>query len=83
MTVRSGHRKYAVVMVRDRRVTAKTIEARRGELMVCMKTDKPEANRYSEANRAYAVAEMARMADYLQRHNLTGQFMQEDEQGQR
>jgi hypothetical protein len=76
---------YAGQLMHDPNVTAKTMQARRAEMLACMKTDQIKANqnRYSEANRAFAIAEIGRMADYMQRHNLTAQFLQEDEQGQR
>lgn len=74
---------YAVLMSRDPNVSAKTMEGRRNEMMTCIKTDRVSANRYSEASRAYALAEIGRMAAYLRRHNLMAQFYQEDEDGQR
>jgi len=37
----------------------------------------------NQAARAYAIAELGRMADFMERHSLTGQFYQEDEQGKR
>jgi hypothetical protein len=73
----------ANVMMRDRTVTSKSMDDRRAELVLCVKTDSIQANRYAQANRAYAIGEMGRMADFIQRHNLMPQFYQEDEQGQR
>jgi hypothetical protein len=75
--------KVAGVIMRDPTVTAKTMDARRTELGVCDETDSVQANRYTQASRAYTVAEMSRMADYMQRHNLSAQFYQEDDQGKR
>jgi hypothetical protein len=71
------------VMMHDQTVTAKALDARRTELMVCMKTGSTQSNRYALASRAYAIAELGRMADFMQRHNLTAQFYQEDDQGKR
>jgi hypothetical protein len=47
-----------------------------------MRTDKAFSVRYAEANRAYAIAQI-RMANFMKRHNLTSQFLAEDEEGQR
>jgi hypothetical protein len=59
------------------------LDARRTEFTEIEKTDIVQANRYAQANRAYPIAELALMADYMQRHNLSAQFYQEDDQGQR
>lgn len=67
----------------DKSLTANIMDARMKELSVCMRTDKINSPRYAEANRAYAVALLLRMANFMQRHNLTDQFRKEDEQGQR
>jgi hypothetical protein len=42
-----------------------------------------QANRYAQAARAYGIAELARMADFMERHSLTAQFYQEDGEGKR
>jgi hypothetical protein len=71
------------IMVRDRSVTAKTLEARVAELGQCEKTDSSQSGRYAQGSRAYVIAELARMANFMQRHGYAPQFYQEDEQGQR
>jgi hypothetical protein len=73
----------AGTITRDRTVTARVLEARISEFGQCEKTDSVQSDRYAKAIRAYAIAELGRIADYMQRHNLTGQFYQEDDQGQR
>jgi hypothetical protein len=70
-------------IMRNPNVTAKELNARNKELGECVKTDSTFAVRYAEANRAYALAELGRMADYMQRHNLMSQFYDEDGQGKR
>jgi hypothetical protein len=70
-------------MVHNQTVSAKTLEARNAEFMQCEKTDTVQANRYALAARAYGIAELARMADYMERHSLTAKFYQEDEEGKR
>jgi hypothetical protein len=75
--------KLAGGMMHDHIVTAKALEARNAELAVCEKTDSPLSTRYAQGARAYSIAELARMADFMERHSLTGQFYQEDEQGKR
>ena len=72
---------YSVKTIRDRSVTAKALEARIAELGQCMKTDKVQTarGRYSHGQRAYAIAELARMAEFMKRHALQAQFYQEDE----
>jgi hypothetical protein len=67
----------------NRNVSAKTLDARMKQLGQCTQTDKAQDTRYSEANRAYAIASLLRFANYMKRHNLTEQFFAEDEQGQR
>ena len=67
----------------DQTVTAKTLEARIAELGQCVKTDSVQSVRYSQGSRAYAIAELERMSDFMQRHNMTAQFYQEDDQGKR
>ena len=67
----------------DQTVTAKTLEARIAELGQCVKTDSVQSVRYSQGSRAYATAELERMSDFMQRHNMTAQFYQEDDQGKR
>lgn len=70
-------------MIHNPTVSAKTLEARNAEFAQCEKTDSVQDVRYARAARAYAIAELARMGDFMQRHNLQGQFYQEDEQGKR
>jgi hypothetical protein len=70
-------------MIRNQAVSAKVLEARNGEFAQCEKTDSVQDARYARAARAYAIAELARMGDFMQRHNLQGQFYEEDEQGKR
>jgi hypothetical protein len=67
----------------DASLTANMLDARMKELSQCMRTDKVNSMRYAEANRAYAIAQLVRMASFMKRHNLTEQFRAEDEQGQR
>ena len=45
-----------------------------------MKTHGLQSVRYPKANRAYATAELARIANFMRRHNLMSQFHGEDEQ---
>jgi hypothetical protein len=73
----------AATMTNNQTVSAKTLEARDTEFGQCEKTDSPFSVRYSQAARAYAIAELARMGHFMGRHSLTGQFYQEDEQGKR
>jgi hypothetical protein len=70
-------------MVRNQEVSAKTLEARNAQFAQCEKTDSQQSTRYARAARAYAIAELARMGSFMQRHNLQGQFYDEDEQGKR
>ena len=67
----------------DPSVTAKMLDARMKQLSQCMRTDSTFSTRYSEANRAYVLADLVRIANFMKRHNLTPQFLAEDEQGQR
>jgi hypothetical protein len=59
------------------------LEIRIAELEQCVKTDSLQAVRYNQGANAYVVADLMRMADYMQRHNLKTQFYEEDEQGKR
>jgi len=72
---------YSLKTIKDRSVTAKVLEARIAQLGQCMKTDKVESarSRYSYSQRAYVIAELARMAEFMKRHGLQAQFYQEDE----
>lgn len=74
---------FATATALDRSVTANTLDARMKELSQCMRTDKVNSMRYSAANRAYAIAQLGRMGDFMKRHNLTSQFLAEDEKGER
>lgn len=74
---------FSNATARDQSLTANALEARMKELSQCMRTDKLYSTRYAEANRAYAIAQLVRMANFMKRHNLTSQFLAEDEQGQR
>jgi len=74
---------FANANARDGNLTANMLDARMKELSVCMRTDKVNSMRYAEANRAYVIAQLVRMASFMKRHNLTSQFLAEDEQGQR
>jgi hypothetical protein len=78
---------FVTLVMQDRSLTAKELDAREAELDQCLKTDKSlltaDPNRYIQAHRAYSIAELARMADYMKRHNLMAQFYDEDEQGKR
>jgi hypothetical protein len=75
--------RLAGLVMRDHNVTARMLDARSAEFTECEKTDSNQAGRYAQAIRAYATAQLGRMAHYMQRHNLTAQFYQEDDQGQR
>src|SRR5579864_8611611 len=44
----------------DRSLSANMLDARVKELSQCIRTDRPNSVRYSEANRAYIVAQLAR-----------------------
>lgn len=68
---------------RDASLTAKVLNARTAELSQCIRTDRPNFMRYAEADRAYAIAQLIRMGNYMKRHDLISQFLAEDEQGQR
>jgi hypothetical protein len=78
---------FATRVMHDRSLTAKELDARNAELAQCLKTDKSfltaDPNRYIQARQAYFITELARMAAYMQRHNLMSQFYAEDEQGKR
>jgi hypothetical protein len=78
---------FAARVMHDHAVTAKDLDAREAELAQCLKTDKSlltaDPNRYIQARQAYFIAELARMADYMKRHNQMTQFYDEDEQGKR
>jgi hypothetical protein len=63
--------------------SARVLDARRGELAECEKTDKLHATRYSLGATAYVVAEMIRLGDFMHRHNLMDEFYKEDDQGKR
>jgi hypothetical protein len=73
--------------MRDPNVTARELDARNKELNLCIKTDKgvlaPPTEWYTQASHAYTLAELARMANFIQRHNLMSQFYAEDGQGKR
>jgi len=70
-------------MMGNRTVSAKELDARNAEFAQCEKTDIAFSGRYAQADRAYVIAELGRMADYMRRHNLMEQFYSEDDQGQR
>jgi len=70
-------------LVMDRNITAKMLEARTKQLSQCIRTDIAGSTRYSEAVKAYTIAELVRIAKFVERHKLTPQFLEEDEQGQR
>jgi hypothetical protein len=70
-------------IVHNLNVSAKTLEARVNELQQCIKTDSGQSTRYAEGSRAYAIALLLRISDFVQRNNLTQQFYQEDNQGKR
>jgi hypothetical protein len=74
---------FATAVLRDPRLSAKTLDARNAELEQCEKTDSTQFGRYAQAARAYTSAELVRMACFILRHNLKEQFYQEDEQGKR
>jgi hypothetical protein len=78
---------FATRVMHDQSLTAKELDAREAELDQCLKTDKSfltaDPTRYIQARKAYSIAESARMADYMKRHNLMTQFYDEDEQGKR
>jgi hypothetical protein len=76
-------RDLAIFMVFKSPVPTKTMDARIAEFDECIKTDGNQANRYSQAGRAYTSAKLGRMASFMQRHNLMEQFYQEDDQGKR
>lgn len=64
-------------------ISAKMLDSRINQLSQCMRTDPTYSTRYSEAGHAYALAELIRIAAFMKRHNLTSQFLAEDDQGQR
>lgn len=68
---------------RDKSLSANMLEARVKELSQCIRTDRPFSTRYSEASRAYIIAQLGRMANFMKRHDLISQFLAEDEHGQR
>ena len=72
---------YSVKTINNPSITTKTLDARIAELGQCMKTDKVQTARYrySHGQRAYAIAQLARMAGFMKRHGLLEQFYQEDE----
>jgi hypothetical protein len=77
---------YAIVVAGDPNLSTKMLDTRTAELSQCIKTDMGFFNmraRYILANRAYALAELGRMANFMQRHKLMPQFYAEDEQGKR
>jgi hypothetical protein len=73
----------AVAVMHDPAITARTLLARNNELQQCVKTDNVQAVRYSQASRAYSIAQLGRMADFITRHQLEPQFLKEDDDGQR
>lgn len=74
---------FSNATARDKSLTANRLDARMKELSVCTRTDRVFSTRYNEANRAYTIAYLVRMASFMKRHNLTSQFLAEDEDGQR
>ena len=70
-------------IVHDHSLNAKMLDDRSAEFQVCMKTDSAQSGRYALARFAYGFGEMARMADYMHRHNQIPQFYQEENSGQR
>jgi hypothetical protein len=73
----------ADAMTHNQAIYAQELEARNNEFGECEKSDSAQSIRYAQAARAYSTAELARMGDFMERHNLTGKFYQEDEQGKR
>lgn len=67
----------------DRNLTAKMMDARMRQFSQCMRTDNMQDTRYAEAATAYTNAYMVRVVNFMKRHNLTEQFLAEDQQGQR
>jgi hypothetical protein len=70
-------------VARNKTITAKKLDSRIDELSMCMRIDSLQSFRYERGSRAYNIAMWFRMADFVSRHNLTNQFYQEDDQGQR
>lgn len=70
-------------VVHDPNISAKALDARRTEMQQCAKTDKVQNGRYIEADRAYSVAELQRMSDFIARNGLMEKFYKEDQQGKR
>ncbi len=80
--------RYAMGIMRNPNISAKELDARKKELSQCLKTDNGILSArphefYEQAIHAYTIAELGRMADYLERHNLMTQFYDEDGQGKR
>lgn len=75
--------RLATLIVHSPTLTAETLNARNVEFGECVKTDSIQSVRYSQAQQAYALAELARIADFMRRHNLMQQFLQEDDEGDR
>lgn len=77
---------YATVIADDATLSTKTLESRNAELSQCAKTDTGFFNmrtRYNLATRAYTLAELMRVEQFVQRHKLLTQFYAEDERGKR
>jgi hypothetical protein len=74
---------FTSAAARDGSLTANILNARTRELSQCIRTDRASSMRYSEANRAYAIAQLIRMGNYMKRNDLISQFFAEDEQRQR
>jgi hypothetical protein len=64
-------------------ITAKKLNARIDELSMCMRTDPTQSFRYEEGSRAFNIAILLRLGEFVSRHQLMNQFYQEDDKGQR
>lgn len=65
------------------KMTARQLQARANELGDCMKVDPTNATDYSGTQDNYMLLFLARAFAFVQRHNLSNQFYQEDEAGAR
>ena len=61
----------------------RVLNARNDELMECVNTDRLYSSRYALVSLVYKIAMLERMGHFMEGHNLTSQFYQEDDKGKR
>jgi hypothetical protein len=65
------------------KLSYREIMKRANEMSACEKIDPKNVNMYDTVSSTYDIELAARLADFIQRHGLIGQFQAEDAAGQR